>query len=97
MPGDIDQNSDPPVQRRAGVLAQSFRDLIAYIREVAKGALEGISRGDLEVDARPRSANDVLCNSLQTAIAYVKEVSQALAISAASWMWTQSRDRTATR
>lgn len=75
--GDIDQNVTHRSNDELGVLAQSFRDLIAYIREVA-GALEGISRGDLEVDARPRSANDVLCNSLQTAIAYVKEVSQAL-------------------
>ncbi len=75
--GDIEQQVAHRSGDETGVLAQAFRDLIDYIREVA-GALSSVSRGELDVDARPRSEGDVLNKSLQTAVAYVREVAGAL-------------------
>ncbi len=64
--GDIDQRIDYHSKDEVGVLADAFRSLIHYIRQIA-GAIEELSRGviDLHVDAR--SERDVLAHSVTQA------------------------------
>lgn len=56
-----------------GLLAHSFRQLIAYIQDVARIA-EHISVGDLRVKITPKSDQDVLNASLQNMITYLQNI-----------------------
>lgn len=56
-----------------GVLADAFRELTAYIREVAFVADE-VSKGHLHLHITPRSAEDTLNQSFEHMIAYMEEV-----------------------
>ncbi|GAK57942.1 putative signal transduction histidine kinase [Candidatus Vecturithrix granuli] len=56
-----------------GLLAHSFRQLIAYIQDVARIA-EHISVGDLQVKITPKSEQDVLNTSLQNMITYLQNI-----------------------
>ncbi len=57
--GDIDQEVTYTSRDEVGILADSFRALIGYQREMAKAA-ERISEGDLTVQVQPVSEKDVL-------------------------------------
>ena len=71
--GDLAVKLDLQSSDEIGLLTHSFRELIAYIRDVAAVA-ETISAGDLRVAVRPRSAQDVLNLSLQKMITYIHDV-----------------------
>ena len=57
--GNINQEILHQSRDELGVLATAFRDLIAYIRNLAEAATR-ISQGDLYVQVSPRSEQDVL-------------------------------------
>ena len=57
--GDIDQQIQYQGQDESGILADAFRELIAYINRLAE-AVESISKGDLTVSLSPYSERDVL-------------------------------------
>ena len=60
--GDLDQQIDHRSRDEIGILAQAFRELVGYIKEIA-GAASAISEGDLMVKVVARSERDVLANS----------------------------------
>lgn len=63
--GDMDQKIEHQSGDEIGGLANSFRELIDYIKEVA-GASVAISKGDLTGTVKPRSEKDVLAISYVT-------------------------------
>ncbi|MGC4121023.1 MAG: methyl-accepting chemotaxis protein [Myxococcales bacterium] len=69
--GDIDQSIDHRSEDETGKLADSLRDTIDYIQEVAKGA-EALAAGDLTVQVKPRSEADVLSKNFAQAIGTVR-------------------------
>ena len=57
--GDVNQEVDYRSEDEIGVLADSFRELIDYIRGISDAA-DALSRGDLNVEVVARSEQDVL-------------------------------------
>jgi len=64
--GDVEQNVGYHGRDEIGKLSQSFRDLIAYVREVASAA-DRMANGDLTQGIKPRSEKDVLGQALSKA------------------------------
>ncbi|GAB4513831.1 MAG: hypothetical protein Kow0047_25530 [Anaerolineae bacterium] len=60
--GDIDQEITIDRSDEIGAMARAFRQMIAYMREMA-GAAHRISSGDLGVTVSPQSDEDVLGNA----------------------------------
>lgn len=58
-------------QDEIGVLAEVFRRMVAYLRNMTTLATR-ISKGDLEVEIVPKSKNDVLGNAFQNMAVYLK-------------------------
>ncbi|MGC4121022.1 MAG: methyl-accepting chemotaxis protein [Myxococcales bacterium] len=71
--GDIDQSIDHRSEDETGKLADSLRDTIDYIQEIAKGA-EALAAGDLSVQVKPRSEDDVLSKNFAQAIGTVRSM-----------------------
>jgi len=65
--GDVSQSVDYRSGDEVGSLADSFRALVDYIREVSE-KLEQISEGDLTVVVKERSAKDKLMQSLASMV-----------------------------
>jgi methyl-accepting chemotaxis protein len=63
--GDIQKDVELHSKDEIGQLASSFRQLIAYMKELA-GAAERIAANDLTVEVAPKSDKDVLGNSFKT-------------------------------
>jgi methyl-accepting chemotaxis protein len=63
--GDIQHNIDINQKDEVGVLADSFRKLIDYMKSLA-GAAERIAVNDLTVSVDPKSEKDVLGNAFKT-------------------------------
>jgi len=63
--GDIQKDVELHSKDEIGQLASSFRQLIAYMKELA-GAAERIAANDLTVEVSPKSDKDVLGNSFKT-------------------------------
>ena len=57
--GDINQTIQHRSGDERGILADAFRNLVAYIRDLA-GAAEALSQGDLTVRVAPKSEHDLL-------------------------------------
>jgi methyl-accepting chemotaxis protein len=57
--GDLSQTIDHQSHDEIGTLAQSFRELVSYIKEIANAA-EALSKGDLSSEIRARSDRDLL-------------------------------------
>ena len=64
--GDIEQRVDFRSTDETGQLADAFRNLIDYIRDMAKAA-DGLSKGHLDIAVSPRSDKDILAQSVQGA------------------------------
>jgi methyl-accepting chemotaxis protein len=60
--GDIDQQIDHQSKDETGTLANAFRGLIDYIKNLA-AAMETLSRGDLSAQVTTRSAQDTLSHN----------------------------------
>jgi len=65
--GDIEHTIEYESKDEVGLLANSFRKLIGYMKELA-GASESIAANDLTVEVEPKSEKDVLGNSFKTMI-----------------------------
>jgi methyl-accepting chemotaxis protein len=81
--GDINQEVTYTSRDEVGVLADSFRALINYQREMAKAA-EHIADGDLTVGVQPVSEKDVLGQSFAKMIAKLRQQVDQLQTSALS-------------
>lgn len=76
--GDISSPLYPvKTQDEIGVLAASFRNIVAYVQNIAN-VTEQIAEGNLQVNVQPRSQQDVLNISLQKLIIYIQEVAQIM-------------------
>lgn len=64
--GDIDQSIEHRSADEVGQLAESFRQLVDYLKAAAAAA-EGMSRGDLSVKVVARSEGDVLSKNFAAA------------------------------
>jgi methyl-accepting chemotaxis protein len=64
--GDLSQTIDHASHDEIGTLAQSFRELMDYIKEIANAA-EDLSRGNLSSEIRARSDRDVLSKNFMRA------------------------------
>ncbi|MBU0983143.1 MAG: HAMP domain-containing protein [candidate division Zixibacteria bacterium] len=62
--GDVEQTIDQRSKDEVGVLADAFRGLIDYMKELA-GVAEKIAGNDLRVTVKPKSDRDVLGNSFK--------------------------------
>jgi methyl-accepting chemotaxis protein len=65
--GDIDHNIELESKDEIGALAEAFRRLIDYMKQLAVAA-ETIARNDLTIQVDPKSEKDVLGNSFKTMI-----------------------------
>ncbi len=63
--GDLDQRIDVRGKDEVGQMAEAFRDVIAYQREMADAA-RAIADGDLTRQVQPKSEQDVLGNAFAT-------------------------------
>jgi methyl-accepting chemotaxis protein len=71
--GDLNQRVDIARQDELGELANAFRDMIAYLQEMA-GAANLLAQGNLAADVTPRSKDDVLGNAFSQMIVSQKQV-----------------------
>ena len=60
--GDLDQDIDIEGQDEIGTLAQTFRNMVVYFKEMATVS-EAIAGGDLSVEVTPRSSRDTLASA----------------------------------
>ncbi len=65
--GDIDHQVDIEAKGEIGVLAESFKELMNYIRELSEAA-ERIAMRDLTLSIEPRSEKDMLGNAFKTMV-----------------------------
>jgi methyl-accepting chemotaxis protein len=75
--GDVQQNIEYESKDEIGVLANSFRNLIEYMKELS-GAAAKIADNDLNVRIEPKSEQDVLGNSFKTMIINLTEIVRTL-------------------
>ena len=71
--GRIDQTVEHTSDDEVGVLAEAFRSMIDYLRDVA-GAAASVARGDLSVEITPRSEDDELSKNMALAMETLREV-----------------------
>src|SRR5467141_2109892 len=60
--GDLDQNIDIHRNDEIGVLATTFNNMVAYLKEMASVSM-AVAEGDLTVEVVPRSKRDTLGNA----------------------------------
>ena len=65
--GDVSKTVEITSRDEIGVLAEAFRKLIEYVKELA-GASEQIAANNLTIEVEPKSEKDVLGNSFKTMI-----------------------------
>jgi methyl-accepting chemotaxis protein len=73
--GDLDQQLDFHSGDEVGSLADSFRELLNYIRGVSNG-LEKMAQGDLSAAVTPKSDHDVLATSYRRTADAVNSLTQ---------------------
>ncbi len=71
--GDINHTIELESKDEVGVLAASFRALIAYMQDLASAA-ERIAANDLQVDVQPKSDQDILGNSFRTMLVNLTQI-----------------------
>lgn len=71
--GDIDQKVDHDGADEVGQLAQAFRTLIGYIKDVAESA-SALGRGDMQVKVNVRSEQDQLSQSVARTVTVLNAV-----------------------
>ncbi|PKO16585.1 MAG: hypothetical protein CVU39_07120 [Chloroflexi bacterium HGW-Chloroflexi-10] len=76
--GDVDQKIEVKRVDEVGVLADAFRRIIVYNRETAS-VMEGLSNGDLTVEAQPKSDIDVMGKAFQKMIHSLNEMMTKIA------------------
>jgi methyl-accepting chemotaxis protein len=83
--GDLNQEVDIETQDEIGILAQTFRNMVVYFKEMATVS-EAIAGGDLSVEVTPRSSRDTLAsafsqmtNGLRTLVRSVRDAAAQVA------------------
>jgi methyl-accepting chemotaxis protein len=71
--GDINQKIQHQSGDERGILADAFRNLVAYIKDLA-GAAEALSRGDLSIRVTPKSEHDLLTQNFGRVTDTLREV-----------------------
>ena len=71
--GDVNQEITLQRKDELGQLADSFREMIDYLKTMA-GSADGVANGDLTIDVKPRSDNDVLGKSLRMTVERLREL-----------------------
>jgi len=71
--GEVDQQVTYHAHHELGVLADSFREMIEYIKEMVNVATR-LAQGDLTVDVKPRSERDALGNAFSKVILNLREL-----------------------
>jgi methyl-accepting chemotaxis protein len=71
--GDIDQQVTLVRRDEFGDLANAFRDMVAYLQEMADAA-DRLAQGDLGADVTPRSDKDRLGNAFRQMMINLREV-----------------------
>ena len=79
--GDINHEININRKDEVGILANSFRTLIVYMKDLANVA-DSIAHNDLTVTVDVKSEADALGNSFSTMVTNLKQVIQKLTISA---------------
>ncbi len=75
--GDVNQAIRLHSKDELGQLAESFRGMIVYLKEMA-GAADQLATGDLTVEVTPRSEGDQLGKSLHAMVDSLRELATAL-------------------
>jgi methyl-accepting chemotaxis protein len=75
--GDPSVVVDVRSEDEIGLLADSFRELIRYFKDVAAAA-EAINEGDLNAEVLAKSDQDVLCKNFQALKAVIDEITRML-------------------
>ncbi len=75
--GDLEQEVTHRSTDELGSLAESFRALITYLKEVA-AAVEGLGRGDLSVEVAARSDHDLLATSVARTVESLRDMVQGV-------------------
>jgi methyl-accepting chemotaxis protein len=73
--GDVDQQLSITRGDELGTMADAFREMIAYLKEMA-GTADRVAGGDLQVSVTPRSARDTLGNAFVRMTTYLEQMSQ---------------------
>lgn len=71
--GDLDVSFETKSKDEVGILANSFKEMVSYLRGMAKTA-EEIAGGDLRGDVTPKSEKDVLGNSFRKMVLGLREM-----------------------
>jgi methyl-accepting chemotaxis protein len=79
--GDVDQEITVDSSDEVGQMASSFKEMIAYMKEMA-GAAELIAAGDLTVEVKPKSDKDALGNSFLMMVENLRNVISDVATTA---------------
>ncbi|MBL8086875.1 MAG: HAMP domain-containing protein [Chthonomonas sp.] len=75
--GDLNQSITYSAKDETGQLANSFRNMVAYLKESA-GNLERVSAGDLSVSVNPRSSSDQFGIAQKNMVASLRDIVNAL-------------------
>jgi len=75
--GDINQTFDYQSKDEIGELANAYRNLNGYIKDIAV-AVEGLGRGDLSANVTARSSQDVLAVSVKETVNSLQNVTKEL-------------------
>jgi methyl-accepting chemotaxis protein len=79
--GDVSREVTHQSEDELGKLANSFRGMTGYIRDIA-GACESLGKGDLTAQLQPRSEADILAKNFTHAVQSVRETIRQMAESA---------------
>ncbi len=71
--GDIEQRIEHKSADEIGLLANSFRQMVDYVRGVADSVIS-ISKGDVSIDIKPKSDKDVLSKSVVQVTTTLKDL-----------------------
>lgn len=81
--GDLNQIVDVRSRDEVGDLANAFREMIDYLKEMA-GVAEAMADGDLSKDIKPKSDKDILGNAFNSMIVSLRGLISQVAESAMS-------------
>ncbi len=75
--GDLNQNIDINSGDEMGEMANAFRNMIAYMQEMAKAA-RSLSKGNISVSVHPKSEEDELGHAFSEMLTYQKSMARTV-------------------
>ncbi|MDP2876154.1 MAG: HAMP domain-containing protein, partial [Holophaga sp.] len=73
--GEINQSISHQSNDELGTLADSFRDMMGYIKGIARSA-DAIAEGNLQVEIQPKGPNDLLSHSMVGVAQVLREMTE---------------------